>query len=525
MKFQLVTDPINEYELKQELAHSQAGGFASFEGWVRDHNDGKSVDSLEYEAFKELCDTEAEVIAQEAMEKYRVIDVKCVHRVGHLKVGEMAVWIGVTAAHRGPAFEACQYLIDELKVRLPIWKKEHYRSGVSEWIDCQQCYQRSRKRKQSAQKERCENHVSQLPKLEDEKLFYSRQTILKDVGEVGQQKLRSSRVLVIGAGGLGAPVIQTLAATGIGQLGICDFDCLDITNLHRQLIYRYDQVGKAKSVLAADFARALNPFITVKSYQEKLTFENIFEIAKDYDYLLDCSDNFPTKFLISDYGYQNNKVVIQGSIYQMEGQVQAFYSGNENGCMRCLWEVEPEPGCIGSCAEAGVLGVVPAIVGHTQALEVIRSILSDKKSLSNETTLIDLNTMQSLKLIREKKKGCLVCGSISKKSVAQKKLLEKLHQEHCRQRWELDRNEYQLNQYQCIDIRETDELPRLPGRVISMPLSQFDPAKLDRNSPTLLVCQKGLRSRKKVSELRKMGYDQVFSLLGGCDKGEWPLQP
>ena len=221
--------PLDPQALRAGLVDSSCGGYAAFEGWVRDHNEGHTVTRLEYEAFETLAVREGARIVAEAIEKFGVGHAACVHRIGDLGLGELAVWVGVSAGHRAEAFAACRYIIDEVKHRVPIWKKEHYANGDSGWVNC----------------ERCAVHAHEHAHADERAgVDYSRQMALPQVGETGQAKLAAARVLVVGAGGLGVPVLSSLAGAGVGVLGIADGDRLEASNLHRQTLYALADVGQ-----------------------------------------------------------------------------------------------------------------------------------------------------------------------------------------------------------------------------------------------------------------------------------------
>ena len=237
---------------------------------------------------------------------------------------------------------------------------------------------------------------------------YSRHLLLDGVGPSGQRKLMEARVLLIGAGGLGSPAALYLAAAGVGTMGIVDFDTVDFSNLQRQILHFTDDVGKLKVESAAETIRAMNPNIKVEAYNAILDSSNAFELFEKYDYVLNGVDNFPARYLANDAAYLLGKTLIDGGINQFEGQVTVYKPGH--GCYRCLFPAPPPPGSVPSCAEAGVLGVLPGIVGSMQALETIKQILGIGEPLIGRLLLFDALSMEfrTLKLRRDKQ--CPVCG-------------------------------------------------------------------------------------------------------------------
>ena len=238
---------------------------------------------------------------------------------------------------------------------------------------------------------------------------YSRHIILPEVGGAGQQKMLEARVLLLGAGGLGSPAAYYLAAAGIGNLGIVDFDTVDLSNLQRQIIHSTERIGMLKTESAKRTIQALNPDVKVTLYNEKLDSGNIIKLLENYDYVVDGSDNFPTRYLVNDACVMKNKTLIHGSIYRFEGQVTVFKS-DEGPCYRCLYPEPPPPGMVPNCQEGGVLGVLAGVIGNLQVVETLKLILGIGKPLIGKLLIYDaLNTeFRNLKLRKDPK--CPVCG-------------------------------------------------------------------------------------------------------------------
>ncbi|MBZ0167264.1 MAG: ThiF family adenylyltransferase, partial [Candidatus Omnitrophica bacterium] len=276
MEFFLSSSPLEPSFLTEQLSSTDSGALVCFNGTVRAQNAGRAVTALEYEAYSELCAGEMERIFAEARDRFAIIQARVVHRTGRLELGELAVWIGVTAAHRGAAFRACRFIIDELKSRLPIWKKEFYADGDSGWISAQ-----------------TPSAAQVLPDI-----YYSRQISVPGIGAHGQQRLQNARVLVVGAGGLGCAALRGLTGSGIGTIGICENDDLEESNLARQTLYRHEDIGRPKIDLAVIRLQEINPSLCYIKHPQRICAANAKDILKGYDLILDCSDNFPTKFLL-----------------------------------------------------------------------------------------------------------------------------------------------------------------------------------------------------------------------------------
>ncbi len=244
---------------------------------------------------------------------------------------------------------------------------------------------------------------------QDEMLRYSRHLIMPEVGIDGQKKLKASRVLIVGAGGLGSPLGLYLAAAGVGTIGISDFDTVDATNLHRQILYGNDDVGRSKVESARNRLNAVNPHIHIETHESRLTSDNALEILKNYDVIVDGTDNFPTRYLINDACVLLGKPNVYGSIFRFEGQVTVF-DAQRGPCYRCLYPAPPPPGVVPSCAESGVLGVLPGIIGTLQALETIKLIVGQGESLIGRLVLFDALAMKFRELKLRKDINCPICG-------------------------------------------------------------------------------------------------------------------
>jgi len=238
---------------------------------------------------------------------------------------------------------------------------------------------------------------------------YSRHIILPEVGGAGQQKMLEAKILLLGAGGLGSPAAYYLAAAGIGNLGIVDFDQVDLSNLQRQIIHSTDRIGMLKTESAKKTIQALNPDVNVTLYNEKIDSSNIISIIKDYDYVVDGSDNFPTRYLVNDACVMENKTLIHGSIYRFEGQVTVF-KPNSGPCYRCLYPEPPPPGMSPNCQEGGVLGVLAGIIGNLQVVEVLKLILGIGEPLVGKLLIYDALKTEFRNLNLRKDASCPLCG-------------------------------------------------------------------------------------------------------------------
>ena len=505
LTFELASEGIDVAHSRERLLDPACGGYASFEGWVRNLNEGERVTALEYEAFAPLAIKEAQRILSEAAARCGIEHAACIHRVGKLAVGELAVWVGVSAPHRDEAFRACRYIIDEVKHRLPIWKKEHYESGDTGWVNCERCAP-------GAQAPHEHAHAATAAPRAD----YSRQMALKEVGVAGQARLAASRALVVGCGGLGTPVISYLAGAGVGHLDLVDADRLEASNLHRQTLYALAEVGAPKAQLAAARAAALNPQVSVRAHVVRLNAENAAALIDPCDLVIDCSDNFATRFLLNDVGMQLNKPVILASVYQYEGQLQVVRAHPDAACLRCVWPEATRDGVVGNCAQAGVLGPVPGVLGSLQALEALKILLDLPGQLGDELLVVNLLTLSATRLRTQRAQEC--CGRTCVHIDIQKES-SPVNEEALEVAF-ASLDDAAAQGFVVVDVREPQELEAWPtpcrnARHIPMRTLLYGDAALDVDGKYLLVCAAGQRSLVAASELRARGMRAVFSQAGG----------
>jgi molybdopterin/thiamine biosynthesis adenylyltransferase/rhodanese-related sulfurtransferase len=359
----------------------------------------------------------------------------------------------------------------------------------------------------------------------DEILRYSRHLIMPEVGMAGQQKLKAARVLCIGAGGLGSPLTLYLAAAGVGTLGIVDFDVVDFTNLQRQIIHSTADVGRKKLDSAAEKLKAINPFINLKTFETRLSSENALELFRDFDIVADGTDNFPTRYLVNDACVLTGKPNVYGSIFRFEGQASVFAT-EEGPCYRCLYPEPPPPGLVPSCAEGGVLGILPGLVGVMQATEVIKLILGQGEPLIGRLLLIDALGMKFRELKLRKNPDCPACGTHPTIT----KLID--YNEFCGIRGEEKPVETGIPEMQVeelkrrldagedlyvLDVREPHEyqICNIGGHLIPLGDLPKRVNELDSSREIVAHCRSGVRSAKAVGFLQQAGFKKVHNLAGG----------
>ena len=337
---------------------------------------------------------------------------------------------------------------------------------------------------------------------------YSRQILLKEIGAQGQAALARGRVLVVGAGGLGSPVLQYLAGAGVGYLGVVDADTLDASNLHRQPIFALADVGEQKAELALAAVKRINPTVHVEVHAARLDADNALELIRGYDVVVDCSDNFRTKYLINDAAVLAHRPAVFASVYQYEGQLQVYKPDERHACLRCLWPDAVADGVVGNCAEAGVLGPVPGTFGTLQALLTLKILLGLSGQLDGELLLLDFTNFSSLKLKAPRLAECRAPGCAHIREIAREDLAIEIALPSLA--------DAARRGLEAIDIRTQEEIAVRPtgARHIAMPVLLADPGLLAPGREFLLVCASGKRSIAAARELRKRGL-KVRSLAGG----------
>jgi len=360
----------------------------------------------------------------------------------------------------------------------------------------------------------------------EEILRYSRHLIMPEVGMEGQLKLKKAKVLCIGTGGLGAPLGLYLAAAGVGRIGIVDFDSVDVTNLQRQILFGSSDVGRPKIEAAAERLGNLNPDIQIDRYETRLTSENALELFKDYDIIVDGTDNFPTRYLVNDACVILKKQNVYGSIFRFEGQITIF--GYPDGpCYRCLYPEPPPPGLVPSCAEGGVLGVLPGIVGAIQAAETLKLIIGKGDPLVGRLLLFDALAMRFRELKLRKNPECPVCGNhptVTKlidyvqfcgirgeEAPAPQTTVPEITPRELKSR--LDRGDDLF----ILDVREPHEyqICNLGGYLIPLGDLSRRVNELDSSREIVAHCRSGKRSAEAAEFLRKAGFRKVLNLKGG----------
>jgi len=358
---------------------------------------------------------------------------------------------------------------------------------------------------------------------------YSRHLILPEVGPKGQEKLKSAKVLMVGTGGLGSPIGLYLAAAGVGTLGIIDFDTVDASNLQRQIIHGTKDVGRLKVESAKEKILDINPNTRVVAYNERLTSKNITQILNEYDFIVDGTDNFPTRYLVNDACVFAKKAFVYGSIFRFEGQATVFFPG-KGPCYRCLFEEPPPPGMVPSCAEGGVLGVLPALIGSVQATEAVKLILGRGDPLIGRLLIYDALKMRFREVRIRPNKDCIVCGE----HPTVKELID--YEAFCGIQPPLEIETREDDRIPAItavelkalidgkkpivilDVREEHEyeICNIPqARLIPLSALPERSGELNPEDDIIVHCHRGIRSKKAIQYLQEVGFQKLRNLTGG----------
>ncbi|MFN2636129.1 MAG: molybdopterin-synthase adenylyltransferase MoeB [Gemmatimonadaceae bacterium] len=367
---------------------------------------------------------------------------------------------------------------------------------------------------------------SPLPELTREELVrYSRHILLPQVGEGGQRALKNSRVLLVGAGGLGSPVALYLAAAGVGTLGLVEFDTVDLSNLQRQILHGSAGVGTSKIKSARDRLRDINPNVRLEPYETRLTSNNALDIARGYDLIVDGTDNFATRYLVNDTSVILGIPNVYGSVFRFEGQASVF--GADNGpCYRCLFREPPPPDLVPSCAEGGVLGIIPGLIGTIQATEAIKVLLGLGDTLVGKLLMVDAMTMSFRTISIRKDPECPACGTREIRELID-------YEQFCAGTPAVIQNPSDVieiqpsllaqriergEQLEIIDVREPYEweMGHIPGaRLVPLAKIPEEIPRLDKKKETILYCKVGGRSRRAAEQLLEAGVRDVRNLTGG----------
>lgn len=344
---------------------------------------------------------------------------------------------------------------------------------------------------------------------------YSRHIVLDEIGQEGQDKLSLAKVLVVGAGGLGCPVLQYLAAAGIGTIGIIDFDVVEESNLQRQILFGTSSLGMNKAVAAKIRLEDLNPTITIEAYPEKLTAKNALPLFENYDVIIDGSDNFATRYLVNDAAIITNKPIVYGAIYKFEGQVSVF-NYQSGPSYRCLFPTPPKEGSVANCSEVGVLGVLPGIIGTMQANEALKIVLGFEGILSGKLLCYNAKTSETnmLKLVKS-------ASEIEKVLAGQADFQNHDFEAFCESPVvDISAEEaFQKQNCQFIDVREFGEKPILEmPNCIQIPLNRLEQnlTKINSEKNKIVFCQVGIRSKAAIEILQKHGFDNCYNLKTGA---------
>lgn len=500
--FELTAVPIDGAALAARLATPEAGATLVFEGRVRNHHLGRPVTHLEYEVFDALAQAEGDAIIAETEQLYPGAKVHCVHRTGTLQIGEAAVWIGVASAHRQAGFAACRHVIEEIKRRLPVWKKEHHPDGAAEWVNCTAEVKEPGDAKPA--------HATAAS------AYASRQTALPEVGPAGQARLAAARVLVVGMGGLGCPAALYLTGAGVGRLTLVDGGRVELSNLHRQILYTTAEVGAAKVLAAAARLRQHNPAVAIVDREMELTSTNVRSLVAGQTVVLDCTDNFATRFLLHDACHALGVPLVSAAVHRFDGTLDVFQRGT-GGCLHCLWtgRSAADLAAVGNCDGEPVFGPAVGVLGVMQAAETLKLLLALETESVRQTRLVNLLDGSCLAIARTPSPACPVCSGVDQ-------LRPDLSHatDGTAPLWLDDGQVKALGPAaKVIFLAEPGDFDRPAG----IPSSQIVPShelmrlrEFAAGGPVVLRCRHGLRSAALARLLRSEGLPQIYALTAAA---------
>lgn len=496
--FALTEQPIDATALRASLQQPEAGALVVFEGWVRNHHQGRAVTRLDYEAFPEMAQSEGDALVAEIEQEFPGVTITCVHRCGNLVPGDVAVWIGATSAHRDDAFRATRLAIDEVKRRLPVWKKEYHPGAEPVWVNC----------------------TEDAGVTRNAAAYNARQSSLPEVGAAGQQRLAAASVLVVGLGGLGCPAALYLAGAGVGRLTLVDGGRIELSNLHRQPLFEMGDVGAPKAARAALALHARNPNIIVEALASDATSANVRALVPGRSAVLDCTDNFATRLLLHDTCLELGVPLVHAAVHRWEGVLNVFRRG-EGGCLYCtgLPARPVELDATGNCAGAPVFGPAVGVLGLLQATEAIKLCLGRPAAeiATHHSLFVDTLSTEITRVERPARADCLYCRGVTPATSAA------AGDGDGTPLWVDQAELAELNAPRLIVLVTEEE-----GREFALPaaarvLHPADSAALkiltaEETGALVLACPFGLRSAALTRALRAAGRGNVFALAGGLPR-------
>ncbi len=485
--FSLTETPIDHVALRAALQRPDAGALVVFEGWVRNHHQNQPVTQLDYEAFTEMATREGEAMVAEVEAEFPGVHLCVVHRTGALVPGDIAVWIGAACAHRDAAFRAARLAIEEIKRRLPVWKKEYHPGAEPVWVNCT-------------------DEAAPARFRED---YHARQLALPEVGRDGQARLAAASVLIVGVGGLGCPAALYLAGAGVGRLTLVDGGLVELSNLHRQPLYETGDVGAAKASRAALALRARAPHVTIEAVAADLTGTNARALLTGRSIVLDCSDNFTTRLLLHDLCHELGVPLVQAAVHRWEGTLNVFQRGR-GGCLYCTGLPHEAEALADteSCDGAPVFAPAVGVLGVWQAAEALKLLLqtNEADASARRTLLVDLLSASTLSIARPAQPDCLFCGEKPHNSAT-------APENNDTPLWIKPDELAKLGPHRVVVLltaaEQTQSTPP-PGATVIHPgdFTRVQALAAD-SAPVVLSCPHGIRSVAMARTLRAGGYDRV----------------